>query len=426
MSKSRRIRRCLQRVFLIVLLALAVMPGKRTSAATAAEKEVFDFFTDDCSLSPAAACGIMGNMKAESNFTPAITGLGSAYGLCQWGGARITRLKKYCSQHGYSYSSMTGQLHFIAYELETYYPKVYTYLRNVSNSSTGAYNAGYYFCLHYEVPANGSYAAAYRAKLARDTYWKSLGSVTPYLTLKGTSKGITLKWTGKGKGRALIMRSTKKDGTYTQIASLANSKKTYTDTTAKKGTRYYYYVVWGSDSSKSTHSTKAYYNLKQSLKDSEAVATLKKTSYVYTGKAKKPGVTVYYGTAKLKKGRDYTVSYTKNINAGKATVTIKGKGSYTGTVKKKFTIKKASWKCTAKNQSVKLSRKKYTPVWKVKTLTASTASSRVSLKSGDKTMAKVSGKTLILKAKGQVEITVVIKKDKNHLRTEKTFTLTIR
>ncbi|MDE7207379.1 MAG: Ig-like domain-containing protein, partial [Lachnospiraceae bacterium] len=42
----------------------------------------------------------------------------------------------------------------------------------------------------------------------------------------------------------------------------------------------------------------------------------------------------------LKKDMDYTVSYANNANAGKATLIIKGKGSYAGTKKANFTIKR--------------------------------------------------------------------------------------
>lgn len=59
---------------------------------------------------------------------------------------------------------------------------------------------------------------------------------------------------------------------------------------------------------------------------------------VYTGKALKPAVTVKYGSKALKKGTDYTVSYKNNKAVGLATVTVKGKGSYTGTKNVSFTI----------------------------------------------------------------------------------------
>ena len=59
---------------------------------------------------------------------------------------------------------------------------------------------------------------------------------------------------------------------------------------------------------------------------------------VYSGAARKPGVTVKFGTAKLKKGTDYTVAYKNNIEVGTATVTLTGKGNFTGTKKLTFAI----------------------------------------------------------------------------------------
>lgn len=73
---------------------------------------------------------------------------------------------------------------------------------------------------------------------------------------------------------------------------------------------------------------------------SNATITLNKTSFTYTGQAIKPTVTVKYNNKTLKKGTDYTLEYKNNINAGTATVTIKGKGNYKDTVKLTFTIDK--------------------------------------------------------------------------------------
>jgi len=69
--------------------------------------------------------------------------------------------------------------------------------------------------------------------------------------------------------------------------------------------------------------------------------------YTYTGKAIKPEVQVYFKNTKLNVGQDYTISFKNNIKAAgmndkKApTVTIKGKGNYSGTAVKTFTINKA-------------------------------------------------------------------------------------
>ncbi len=57
----------------------------------------------------------------------------------------------------------------------------------------------------------------------------------------------------------------------------------------------------------------------------------------YTGSAQTPALTVTDGKA-LVKDTDYTVEYTNNTNAGTATATITGKGNYTGTASKTFTI----------------------------------------------------------------------------------------
>lgn len=80
------------------------------------------------------------------------------------------------------------------------------------------------------------------------------------------------------------------------------------------------------------------------LKDRLAKAVLKElpassvkisaTRYTYNGKAFKPSVTI----KGLVKDKDFTVSYSNNTNIGTGKVTIKGKGGYTGTVVKTFTI----------------------------------------------------------------------------------------
>lgn len=64
----------------------------------------------------------------------------------------------------------------------------------------------------------------------------------------------------------------------------------------------------------------------------------------HTGKAIMPGVTIKHGSEVLKAGTDYSISYTNNINPGTATVSIIGRGSYTGNIKKTFVILAAKGK----------------------------------------------------------------------------------
>ncbi len=80
------------------------------------------------------------------------------------------------------------------------------------------------------------------------------------------------------------------------------------------------------------------------------------SSVVYTGKAQKPKVTVKVSGKKLGT-KYYTVTYKNNKNIGKASVTVKGKNGYKGTVTKTFKIvpkKVSGLKATPTANSMKL------------------------------------------------------------------------
>ena len=76
---------------------------------------------------------------------------------------------------------------------------------------------------------------------------------------------------------------------------------------------------------------------------SKFTASLSADSFIYDGAEKKPVVTVKSDNAQLTADTDFTVSYSSNINAGTATVTITGKGNYSGSIKKQFTITPADF-----------------------------------------------------------------------------------
>ena len=86
---------------------------------------------------------------------------------------------------------------------------------------------------------------------------------------------------------------------------------------------------------------------------SKASVTLSTSTYAYDGKAKKPGVTVKLNGKTLKNGTDYTVSYSNNTKVGTAKVTITGKGNYTGSVSKTYSIKNNFKKATVSGISTK-------------------------------------------------------------------------
>ena len=82
----------------------------------------------------------------------------------------------------------------------------------------------------------------------------------------------------------------------------------------------------------------------------------------YTGSAITPSVTVKDGGAELEQGKDYTVSYKDNVNAAAKgasaapTVSITGKGSYSGEIEETFTILPKSITIKAADQSVELNK----------------------------------------------------------------------
>ena len=93
---------------------------------------------------------------------------------------------------------------------------------------------------------------------------------------------------------------------------------------------------------------------------SKSTVKLTKATLKYTGKALKPAVTVTLGGKKLVSGTDFTVDYKANKNPGKATVTITGKGTYTGTKSATFKIKLG----TTKISKLKAAKRAITVKWK--------------------------------------------------------------
>ena len=70
----------------------------------------------------------------------------------------------------------------------------------------------------------------------------------------------------------------------------------------------------------------------------EASVTLSGNSFQANGSQLKPVVTAAYYGMPLTEGTDYTVTYGENVNPGQGTVTVTGKGDYTGSQTVAFTI----------------------------------------------------------------------------------------
>ena len=74
------------------------------------------------------------------------------------------------------------------------------------------------------------------------------------------------------------------------------------------------------------------------VRNSQVSASIAADKYQYDGKEKKPGMVMSYQGMSLKEGKDYTLSYSNNVQPGTATVTVTGIGNYTGTLYRSFSI----------------------------------------------------------------------------------------
>ena len=120
----------------------------------------------------AAAAGRRANSRYEAGLKPSVSGdRGSRYGIRQWFSSRKTRLINFCENRGLDYTTLYAQLRFLDYELETYYPSVDRYMKNVDNTAEGAYDAGYYFCYNFEAPANRTAQSTARGNSAQKTFY---------------------------------------------------------------------------------------------------------------------------------------------------------------------------------------------------------------------------------------------------------------
>lgn len=116
------------------------------------------------------ACGIAGNIKAESQFNyTAIGDSGSSYGLCQWHNTRMEKLYNYCKAIGKSPNTVDGQIQYLIYELQNAYKSVYNTISS-SSYSDDLGKVAEYFCRHFEVPKNQDTTCPARIALAKQVY----------------------------------------------------------------------------------------------------------------------------------------------------------------------------------------------------------------------------------------------------------------
>ena len=185
------------------------------------ETIIFNFLIDEMGFNEAAASGVLANIEKESGFRNDVIEYGytwetgGGYGICQWTNTprlsstgRRSNLVNWCTNNGYDYTSLIGQLYYLKYELNTsyYYNSVTKILLSVPNTAEGAYQAGYTWCYSFEIPAGYNTGVSdLRGSVAQNTYWPkydpsastdSCGCSTGYFgtyICTTTSSGLTLR-----------------------------------------------------------------------------------------------------------------------------------------------------------------------------------------------------------------------------------------
>lgn len=204
--------------FLLALLLAAHIPASGRADTEENIQTIYTYLTETAGLNRAAACGILSNIKSESNFNPeAIGDSGAAYGICQWN-SRRNSLIAYCEEHGYeSWKSLEGQLGYLQHELETNKKSVGNVLRALPDTAQGAYDAAYHFCVYFEIPADRYNKGKTRGANAVNIYWKKFG---------GTTEAYPITYDANG-GSDAPASGTKTEGIPFKISNDAPTRKGY-------------------------------------------------------------------------------------------------------------------------------------------------------------------------------------------------------
>ncbi|MBO7709553.1 MAG: fibronectin type III domain-containing protein [Lachnospiraceae bacterium] len=151
----------------------------------------------------------------------------------------------------------------------------------------------------------------------------------------------------------------------------------------------------------------------------------------YTGSAITPAPVVKYNGTRLKKGTDYTATYSNNTKVGTAKITLRGKGNYTGTKTVSFKIvrkngsKKSSSGSTDKNKTKKFTVKLTTTSY---VYNGNVRKPAVKVTVSGKTVAKTDYTVTYKgnKAVGRATVTVKGKGDYKGYEGEATFKITLK
>ncbi len=190
-------------------------------------------------------------------------------------------------------------------------------------------------CLHRNTEIRGQKAASCKEEgYSGDTYCKDCG--------EEIERGQRIAATGRhtwNEGTEIKSSTCTENGEKKYICSVCDETKieetpktphTYEEIIAKATVSKNGSIVEACSACGRVESTKVIYAVKTLI--------LSDSSYIYDGKAKTPSVTVKDSAGKTIDKCHYTVTYKNNKKIGEATVTVKLKNNYSGTLKKAFEI----------------------------------------------------------------------------------------
>ena len=203
------------------------------------------------------------------------------------------------------------------------------------------------YCKHTQLTRNTDYKITYENNILPGTATMTIsgkgnytGTITKTFTIRAklasaSLKYDSLKYTGKARTQSKSTVVTAEIGGESVILTRGKDYKITYKNNVNAGTAVMKITGVGNYKGSITKKFRI-----EPVKIKSAVLSSKEKWY--TGAARKPGATVKARVGgkmiTLRKGTDYTVSYKNNKNIGTATAIIKGKGNFTGTLEKTFSI----------------------------------------------------------------------------------------
>lgn len=398
-----------QRPYILVSLDLHIDENESLSTQavvenrSSEEEQTITFLMNEMGLNQAQACGIMANIFAECSFIP--NNLQNYYesnvldkqytdasytkavnnGSYRFSGSRADGKKTKCTNardsfmndhagYGivqwtwwtrkrdfYDYAKskevldigdLTTQLEFLKKEIETSYSSMLKTMKKLPNTAKGAYDAASLFCEKYERPSKLEERMAERGNYAKDKYWNEYKDFIP----KGSLLSETIfEYNGTAhEPQVNIISFTTENYSVLYSGNVDAGTAKVSITTANQ------------DGEETEIASEEFYINQRSI--ASASISQSAASVYYTGKSKKVGITVTdtlnEQIVTLTEGKDYTLTFSDNIQIGTATVTVTGIGNYSGAVSKTFRILPTK---TGAESVVSKKAKQLTYTWKKNT-----------------------------------------------------------